>query len=108
MFKRSQLGDKEWHSVLPTQGKLIKNCPRHVTNCSRVKIMSLLIYKNLNYEGSIRIRMTIDHDLILNDLFFKITTMAASVLQLEKHVICMHEDRKTARLTSSGRIIDIP
>ena len=42
--------------------------------------MSLLIYKILNYEGSIKIRMTIDHGLILNDLFFKITTMAASVL----------------------------
>ena len=44
--------------------------------------MSLLIYKNLNYEGSIKTRMTIDHGLVLNDQFFMITTMAASVLQL--------------------------
>ena len=54
----------------------------HVTICSRVKIMSLLIYKILNYEGLIKTRMTIDHELILNDQFFMITTMAASVLEL--------------------------
>ena len=53
-----------------------------VTICSRVKIMSLLIYKILNYEGSIKTRMTIDHELVLNGQFFMITTMAASVLQL--------------------------
>ena len=47
--------------------------------------MSLLIYKILNYEGSIMIRMTIALTPNLDDLFFKITTMAASVLQLLCH-----------------------
>ena len=36
------------------------NCPRPVTNCSRVKIMSLLIYKILNYDRFDKTKMTID------------------------------------------------
>ena len=44
--------------------------------------MSLLIYKILNYEASILVGMTIALTSNLDDLFLKINTMAASVLQL--------------------------
>ena len=37
------------------------SCPRPVTNCSRVKIISLLIYKILNYDRFDKTNMTIDH-----------------------------------------------
>ena len=57
-------------------------CPRPVTNCSRVKIMSLLIYQILNYDRFDKTNMTIDQSSILDDQSSKITTMAASVLQL--------------------------
>ena len=44
--------------------------------------MSLLIYKILNYDRFDKIKMTIDLSSILDDQSTKITTMAASVLQL--------------------------
>ena len=69
-------------STASLENTFLRFCPRPVTNCSRVKIMSLLIYKILNYDRFDKTNMTIDQSSILDDQSSKITTMAASVLQL--------------------------